>query len=145
MLQIQHFYYICIVKYKLEHCVGNKLRRLSRIVDGHYRSSLKGFDITENQMTLLFVLHSVGKVDQGFLGKKLVLERSSISRNINVLFRNGYVAKNSEYRPQVFLTQKGKDLVQQLIPLWEEVMDNIVFEIGEEGVNMINKLEKKLI
>lgn len=133
------------MKYKLEHCVGNKLRRLSRIVDGHYRSSLKDYDITENQMTLLFVLHSAGKVDQGFLGKKLILERSSISRNINVLIRNGYVAKNSEYRPQVFLTQKGKVLVEKLIPLWEEVMDNIILEIGEEGIDMLNKLEKKLL
>ncbi len=132
------------MKYNLDQCVGNKLRRLSRIVDGHYRSRLKDFNITENQMTLLFVLHSVGKVDQGVLGKELVLERSSISRNINVLQRNGYVAKNAKYRPQVYLTQKGVDLVKQLIPLWESVMDHIVLEIGEDGVDMINDLEKKL-
>jgi len=132
------------MKYNLEHCVGNKLRRLSRIVDGYYRSSLKDFDITENQMTLLFVLNSKGTMDQGVLGKALALERSSISRNINVLQRNGYVAKNDEYRPQVFLTQKGTDLVKQLIPLWEKVMDNIILEIGDEGIDMINKLEQQL-
>ena len=76
------------MKYNLEQCIGNKLRRLSRIVDGHYRAGLKDFGITENQMTLLFVLHVTGQIDQGLLGKKLVLERSSISRNINVLFKN---------------------------------------------------------
>ena len=133
------------MKYELEQCVGNKLRRLSRIVDGHYRSGLKDFNITENQMSLLFVLHTAGKVDQGFLGKILHLERSSISRNINILIRNEYVTKNSEYRPQVLLTNKGTNLVNKLIPLWENIMDNIVSEIGEEGVDMINKLEKKLI
>ena len=132
------------MKYELEHCIGNKLRRLSRIVDGYFRSSLQGFNITENQLTLLFVLHSSGKVDQGFLGKKLVLERSSISRNINVLVKNGYVEKSLEYRPEVALTKKGKDLVKQLIPLWEEVMDNIILKIGEDGIQMINNLEKKL-
>ena len=132
------------MKYNLDHCVGNKLRRLSRIVDGHYRSGLKDFNITENQMTLLFVLHSMGQVDQGALGKKLVLERSSISRNINVLHKNGYVGKSSDYRPQVFLTQKGIDLVKQLIPLWEKVMDKVISEIGDDGVDMINKLEQKL-
>lgn len=132
------------MKYKLDHCVGNKLRRLSRIVDGHFRSSLKDFNITENQMTILFLLHSMGTVDQGVIGKKLVLERSSISRNINVLERNGYVSKNSEYRPQVSLTKQGIELVHQLIPLWEDVMDNVILEIGNDGVEMINKLEKKL-
>ena len=132
------------MKYNLEHCVGNKLRRLSRIVDGHYRSNLKDFSVTENQMALLFVLHSIGSVDQGVLGKKLVLERSSISRNINVLYRNGYVGKNSNYRPQVFLTAKGIDLVKQLIPLWENAMDTIISEIEDDGIDMINKLEQKL-
>ena len=132
------------MKYNLEHCVGNKLRRLSRIVDGHYRSNLKDFNVTENQMALLFVLHSIGSVDQGELGKKLVLERSSISRNINVLYRNGYVGKNSNYRPQVFLTGKGIDLVKQLIPLWENAMDTIISKIGDDGIDMINKLEQKL-
>ena len=132
------------MKYNLEHCVGNKLRRLSRIVDGHYRSNLKDFNVTENQMALLFVLHSIGSVDQGELGKKLVLERSSISRNINVLYRNGYVGKNSNYRPQVFLTAKGIDLVKQLIPLWENAMDTIISEIGDDGIDMINQLEQKL-
>lgn len=133
------------MKYNLDHCIGNKVRRLSRIVDNQFRSSLKGYNITENQMTLLFLLHSMGTVDQGVIGKKLFLERSSVSRNVNVLHRNGYVAKNSEYRPQVSLTKDGTKLVQQLIPLWENIMDRIVSEIGEDGVNMINKLEEKLM
>jgi len=78
------------------------------------------------------------------LGKKLVLERSSISRNINVLYRKGYVGKSNEYRPQVYLTRIGKKLVMKLIPLWEKVMDNIISEIGEDRMEMISKLEQKL-
>jgi len=132
------------MKYKLEHCVGKKLRLISRFVDTQFRSSFKDFNITENQATLLFVLSSHGKIDQGILGKKLGLERSSISRNINVLVKSGYVEKSFEYRPEIFLTKKGKDLVKQLIPLWENVMDKIILEIGEDGVQMINNLEKKL-
>jgi len=132
------------MKYKLEHCVGNKLRRISRIVDTEFRVSFKDFNVTENQVTLLFVLYSHGKMDQGVLGKQLGLERSSISRNINVLVKDGYVEKSFEYRPEVFLTNKGINLVKQLIPLWEEVMDKIISKIGNEGVEMINKLEKKI-
>ncbi len=132
------------MKYEFRECIGNRLRRLSRIVDKRFRSSLKDFDITENQMTVLFVLKNSGTVDQGILGKKLVLERSSISRNINVLYRKGYVGKSNEYRPQVYLTRIGKKLVTKLIPLWEKVMDNIISEIGEDRMEMISKLEQKL-
>lgn len=132
------------MKYELRECIGNRLRRLSRIVDKQFRSSLKDFDITENQMTLLFVLKNSGTVDQGFLGKILLLERSSISRNINVLYRKGYVGKSNEYRPQVYLTRIGKKLVMKLIPLWEKVMDKIISEIGEDSLEMISKLEQKL-
>ena len=132
------------MKYEFRECIGNRLRRLSRIVDKRFRSSLKDFDITENQMTVLFVLKNSGTVDQGILGKKLVLERSSISRNINVLYRKGYVGKSNEYRPQVYLTRIGKKLVMKLIPLWEKVMDKIISEIGEDSLEMISKLEQKL-
>ena len=132
------------MKYELRECIGNRLRRLSRIVDKRFRSSLKDFDITENQMTVLFVLKNSGTVDQGILGKILMLERSSISRNINVLYRKGYVGKSNEYRPQVYLTRIGKKLVMKLIPLWEKVMDNIISEIGKDRMEMISKLEQKL-
>lgn len=133
------------MKYNLEHCIGKKLRSMSRIVDTQFRSSFKDFNITENQATLLFVLKGEGKIDQGILGKKLGLERSSISRNINILVKSGYVDKSFEYRPEVFLTKKGNELIKQLIPLWEGVMDKIILEIGNEGVQMINNLEKKLM
>lgn len=133
------------MKYKLDHCVGNKLRRLSRIVDQEYRVGIKDFNITENQMTVLFLLHSMGTVDQGVIGKKLYLERSSVSRNLNVLQKGGYVIKNDAYRPKVSLTPEGTELVLQLIPVWEDIMDKIVSEIGIDGVEMINELEKKLM
>lgn len=133
------------MKYKLEHCIGNKLRRLSRIVDTQFRISFKDFNVTENQVTLLFVLSNYDKMDQGILGKQLGLERSSISRNINVLVKDGYVEKSHEYRPEVYLTNKGENLVKQLIPLWEEVMGKIVSKIGNEGIEMINNLEKKIV
>jgi len=132
------------VKYKLEHCIGNKLRRLSRIVDGQYRTALKEFGITENQMTLLFVLYSTGQIEQGLLGKKLILERSSISRNINVLIKNGYIDKSADYHPEVYLTAKGDVLVKRLIPIWERLMDGVIDKIGNDGVEMINLLEQNI-
>ena len=133
------------MKYKFEHCIGARFRRLTRVIDGNFRASLKEFDITEHQMTLLFALKNLGKIDQGELGRRHAMERSSVSRGINVLYKNGYVHKSGDYRPQISLSQKGEDLVRQLVPLWEKLMDKLISDIGEDGMEMILKLEQKII
>ena len=130
--------------YKVEHCIGNRLRCLSRIVDKDFRSSLKAFNITENQLSILFALTKLGQVDQGKIGEALVLERSTVSRNIKVLERRDLITKSSDYRPTIELTQKGHNLVRTLIPIWESLMDSFMDKLGNEGLEHIKSLEQKL-
>ncbi len=61
------------MKYDLSTCIGSRMRRLSRIIDGHYRRRIKEFGITENQMTILFALYKLGKIEQGKIGEFLAL------------------------------------------------------------------------
>lgn len=132
------------MKYNFKHCIGNRLRRLSRIVDKEFRVTLKGFDITESQLSILFALSNLGKVEQGKIGEVLVLERSTVSRNIKLLEKRQIVVKSSDYRPEVELTVKGKELIKAIIPYWENIMDNLIGKIGNDGVQYIDSLEEKL-
>ena len=133
------------MKYPLRHCVGFRLRRLSRIADGHIRKFLGDFGITENQMTILFTLHEVGRVEQGKIGEVLCLERSTVSRNIKLLEKLKLVLRTTDYRPEVELTPLGMDMVKTIIPKWEEAMDMFVSNLQEEGMNGLKKLEDKMI
>ncbi|MEX0291060.1 MAG: MarR family winged helix-turn-helix transcriptional regulator [Flavobacteriaceae bacterium] len=133
------------MKYQLEHCIGSRLRRLSRVADGHIRKFLGAYRITENQMTILFTLHELGKVEQGKVGEFLCLERSTISRNIKLLEKQNLLSRTTEYRPEVELTAVGMDLVQKLIPQWEKAMDILVEQLQDEGMNHLQSLESKLI
>ncbi|NAS12227.1 MarR family winged helix-turn-helix transcriptional regulator [Poritiphilus flavus] len=132
------------MKYQLEHCVGSRLRRLSRIADGHIRSFLGDHKITENQMTILFTLHELGKVEQGKVGEVLCLERSTVSRNIKLLEKQGLIIRTADYRPQVALTDSGMDLVKILIPEWEKAMDLLVDQLQEQGMDSIKVLESRM-
>ena len=132
------------MKYDLGHCIGNRLRRLSRIVDRQFRTSLKAYDITESQLSILFVLRKLGKVEQGKIGEALVLERSTVSRNVKLLEKNGIVTRTSDYRPDIELTEKGNELVNTLIPIWEELMDYLIDKLGVDGMETIRTLEMKL-
>ncbi len=132
------------MKYQVEQCIGNRLRCLSRVVDRDFRASLKEFDITESQLSILFALTKLGKVDQGKIGESLFLERSTVSRNIKLLEKRGVLTKSSNYRPEIELTQKGFDLVQSILPIWESLMHTFIDKLGKEGIENIKSLENKL-
>ena len=132
------------MKYNFNHCVGNRLRRLSRIVDREFRATLKDFDITESQLSILFALSNLGKVEQGKIGEVLVLERSTVSRNIKLLEKRQIIIKSSDYRPEIELTTKGKHLIKVITPYWESIMDSLFEKLGKDGVKYIDSLEEKL-
>ncbi len=128
----------------MQECVGARLRRLSRIVDGHYRKCLVDFSITENQMTVLFVLRVSGKIEQGKIGERLKLNRSTVSRAVRLLEKQNLIKRTAAYRPEVELTKKGDVLVEKLTPIWEGVMDELAVKLDGDGMEMIEKLERKL-
>ena len=137
--------YIRTMKYELNNCIGLRLRRLSRIVDGCYRKNLIDYEITENQLTILFLLGEMKKVEQGRIGKVLKLERSTVSRNIKLLKEKGLIRRSPEYKPEIELTTKGKNLALELIPRWEKTMDELIAKLGDNGMQIIKKLEMKLV
>ncbi len=133
------------MKYKIDQCIASRLRRLSRITDGYLRKALKDFDITENQMNILFALFALGKVDQGEIGKRLILERSTVSRGIKILENKKYITKSSSYRPEIELTKNGRELVKKMDPVWQSFMNEVCSKIGKDGMDSIKKIEQTLI
>ncbi|WP_190811456.1 MarR family winged helix-turn-helix transcriptional regulator [Flagellimonas sp. S3867] len=132
------------MKHQLKHCIGSRLRRLSRIADGHIRKFLGDYKITENQMTILFTLHELGKVEQGKVGEVLCLERSTVSRNVKLLEKRNLIEKSTQYRPEIELTKEGMDLVKILVPQWEKAMDILVDQLNPDGLNSLQELENKM-
>ncbi len=132
------------MKYEFQNCIGANIRSLSRVVDNYYRSCLATFDITENQMTILFLLSKTGIIEQGKVGSNLALERSTVSRNIKLLEKKELLIRTTAYRPEIELSKKGKKLVVALIPGWEKVMDELTNKIGSDSIFLIQELENKL-
>ncbi len=132
------------MKYDVEQCIGNRLRCLSRIVDGEFRSMLKSFDITENQVNILFALSKLGKTEQGKIGEALYLERSTVSRNIKLLERKDILYRTDAYRPEIEMTKEGRLLLEQILPIWENLMNRLSDSLGTEGLISLKKIEEKL-
>ena len=132
------------MKYNFADCIGLRLRRLSSVADGYLRKCISESGVTENQMTILFVLNGSGKLEQGKIGEFLNLERSTISRNIKLLHQKNLVIKTANYRPEIELSKEGEQLVIKLIPLWEKAMDALMDIIEAEGLKSLESLEKRM-
>lgn len=132
------------MKFDYEDCIGARVRQLSRIVDNHFRVHLKEIGITENQMTILFALKKMGLIDQGSIGIQLSLERSTVSRNIKLLEKKGYVKRTDAYRPEIELTTEGLELVAKLTPIWESIMDILREKLTATGLDSLVHIESKI-
>lgn len=67
-----------------------------------------------------------------------------MSRNIKLLEKRNIVDRTSDYRPQIELTTKGEALVDTIIPVWENLMDDLMSKLGSDGITPIASLEEKL-
>ena len=126
-------------------CMSNKVKRLHRITANIFRKYLQPFNITDSQLTMLFVLSKMGGLTQKQLSDIMVLEKSSLNRNLTRMFDRNYLTK--ENFPTIEMTEEGKEMVNRIIPEWEKAMNEmrmILNEDGEEGLNLVlNKLLTK--
>ncbi|MGB1243144.1 MAG: MarR family winged helix-turn-helix transcriptional regulator [Chitinophagales bacterium] len=125
-------------------CLCGRIMLSERIISGIYRKHLSQFDLTNSQLTILLVINRMGNISQADLSKMLVLEKSSVSRNMKRLLTSDYIKRGKARKLEI--TLNGKTLLESLIPAWDAAkaeVDEMLGEEGQEAMNMIvNKLTK---
>ena len=124
-------------------CISGKMMRLNRMTANIFRKHLKPFGITDSQLTLLFVLTKRNNLNQKELSDIAVLEKSSLNRNLKRLIDSELVSKSSF--PIIRITEKGKILVNTIIPEWEKAMTEIKELLESDGISALDTLITKLI
>lgn len=124
-------------------CISGKVMRLNRITANVFRKYLMPFDITDSQLSILFVLTKKGGLTQKQLSGIVQLEKSSLNRSLNRLFDKNYLSRTDF--PTIQITHLGKSFVNNIIPEWKKAMDEISELLGEDGKTALNLLHKKLI
>ncbi|MBL4624552.1 MAG: winged helix-turn-helix transcriptional regulator, partial [Flavobacteriales bacterium] len=124
-------------------CISGKVMRLNRVTANVFRKFLNPFDITDSQLSVLFVLTKTGGLIQKQLSDITQLEKSSLNRNLNRLFHKNYISKTNF--PLIEITSKGKSFVNNIIPEWKKAMDEISELLGEDGKIALDLVHTKLI
>ncbi len=124
-------------------CISGKVMRLNRITAKVFRKYLMPFNITDSQLSILFVLTKKGGLTQKQLSNIVQLEKSSLNRNLKRLFDKNYLSR-ADF-PTIQITHLGKSFVNDIIPEWKKAMDEISELLGKDGKTALNLVHTQLI
>ncbi|WP_394831382.1 MarR family winged helix-turn-helix transcriptional regulator [Pendulispora rubella] len=119
-------------------CAGMRVRQVARLFTRIYDESLRSVGIQESQLSVLVAAAMFGEngATMGALAGRLVMDRTTLTRNIVPLEKAGYLrvaraAADARARV-VLLTHAGERLIEAAYPHWEEGQKRIRRTLGAE-------------
>ncbi len=116
-----------------EGCVCFNLRKAARAVTQFYDARLKPSGLKATQLSLLFALAATGPINMKQLAELMVMDRTTLTRNVRPLQRAGLVtsATGKDRRTRrLTLTGRGRDALRHALPLWRQAQDAVVGRLG---------------
>ncbi|KOS60957.1 winged helix-turn-helix transcriptional regulator [Lysinibacillus agricola] len=117
-------------------CVCANLRKKTRVVTQLYDKLLQPTGLKITQYSMLANIAHQQSVSISRLGAILLLDQTTITRNINLLKQNGYVdlmRDPQDARTKIItLTDKGVEKLNEAAPIWQDIQERIINDIGIE-------------
>lgn len=116
-------------------CVSFNLRKAMRAVSQHYDRIMAPSGLRGTQFSILTVLERAGPMKITVLADCLVMDRTTLTRNLQPLQQEGYlkIVPGLEDRRsrRVELTQAGKKVQSAAMPYWQRAQDEMVNFLGK--------------
>jgi DNA-binding MarR family transcriptional regulator len=116
----------------------NAARALTRFYDQHYAGS----GIEPTQFNLLVAIRLAGPVSMLQLAGHVGLERTTLTRNLALLRRDGLVAMKTgkDARQHLLsLTETGRRALQKMLPRWRQAQKAALATLGNEDFTQLLK------
>ena len=121
-------------QYDINHCqeIGQacavfNLRKASRAVTQLYEEIMRPCGILPTQFTLLAATRAMGPVTISRMAEELVLDRTTLTRNLKPLEREGLLnvlsVKEDHRSREVSLTSKGLKKLEAALPYWQDAQN----------------------
>jgi DNA-binding MarR family transcriptional regulator len=129
-------------------CLGMALRKASRAVTQHYDEALAHTGLRSTQFSVLVGLAHAPEVPLSRLADALVMDRTTLTRNLAPLIRDGLVEERdaADGRVRLFaLTGKGKKLFERALPSWQTAQAHMVRALAEDVASLTRGLSRAVI
>lgn len=117
-------------------CMVSNSRMAARAITRRYDAYARPFGITSTQFSLLGVIVEVGDQTVTELAERRGFERTTLTRNLDRLEKLGLIESQAAERGNgriCRLTDKGRALVDELLPFWRKAQAEVLAELGQAG------------
>jgi DNA-binding MarR family transcriptional regulator len=107
-------------------CACSAARRKSRELTRFYERTMRGSGLRAPQFTLLATLIQTGPIAATRLAGLVGLERTTLTRNLRPLLRDGlvFVEGDADRRVRrIAITPKGAEAARKAFPFWRKAQD----------------------
>jgi DNA-binding MarR family transcriptional regulator len=121
-------------------CTGFTLRKASRAVSQLYNEILRPVGIRGTQYSLLVAVKLSGPVLMTKLAEYAVMDRTTLTRNLEILEKQGFVniSSGDDRRTRmVTITKEGLSMLVKAYPLWEQTQARIRETMSPECMNAL--------
>ena len=116
-------------------CLASRTRRLDRLMARIYDGALRGQGLTGPQLEMLVAIELGGPTTAAWVGRRLELEKSTVSRNLVRLVAAELVETDDDHRLRV--TARGAALIRACHPLWRRAQKQAEAALGIRAARLL--------
>jgi DNA-binding MarR family transcriptional regulator len=135
----------------LAHSVCNclALRQASRLVTNAYDAALAPTGLRVTQFSILYKLSARSPMTMNELASALVLDRTTLTRNLKPLERDKFLATGPSEHDQrerlIALTPAGRDKLAEALPHWTQAQAAFEAQVGKTPAAELRALLKGVV
>lgn len=119
----------------ISNCTNATLRKANRLIGQAFDNQLQPSGLKATQFTLLATLDKMGVAGVTQLAQVMVMDRTTLSRNLKPLLNKGLIqvlGDQDQRVRQMQLTAQGRSMYEKALPYWEAIQNKVVQRIGKE-------------
>ena len=123
-------------------CLAVRVRLLNRTITGIYDETLRPLGMTVGQLNILVTVAKLGPVSPGDVARRLNMEKSTLSRNVDRMRGRDWIVVSSgtSGRHQTLeISPQGRKLLERAAPLWKKAQAQAKAMLGQRGARSIHR------
>ena len=129
-------------------CTSFKIRKMDRLLARQYDLAMAESSLKSTQFALLTNIKTHGPLGLSELASKLVMDPSTLTRNLRLVMEQGWVKQVSGADARnrlVSITSKGAKKQEEAKMLWEQQQQGIMDTLGAKETAKLNAMLDKAI
>ena len=123
-------------------CLAVRIRLLNRTVTNIFDEVLRPLGVKVSQLNVLIVVAKRGPISPGDVARRLNMEKSTLSRNVERMRTRGWleVSEGDTGRQQILkIGSAGRQLIKKSLPFWKQAQAQTEATLGQQGARSIHR------